>query len=187
MDGGAFVWLKTGQGRPESAKQAEIGLASLSKILWIGGRGVENRRAMAGKDAHKLCRLVFRWIWLIHVESRANVSWITMFAGKLAHYPARKCRGFRKEMQAKVEISIGISFYTEIYAKSAVDQCFGRDVLTKNLANTSNVRCPGPTDSALRPRNEICPSWKWFRIVPSSDKHGSIRTITKILTNTVAH
>jgi hypothetical protein len=35
----AFVWLKTGQGRPESAKQAEIGLASLSKILRIQTSG----------------------------------------------------------------------------------------------------------------------------------------------------
>ena len=36
MGGGAFVLLKTGRYRPESAKQAEIRLAILLKILRIG-------------------------------------------------------------------------------------------------------------------------------------------------------
>jgi hypothetical protein len=36
MGGGAFVLLKTGRHRPESAKQAEIRLAILLKILRIG-------------------------------------------------------------------------------------------------------------------------------------------------------
>jgi hypothetical protein len=39
MGGGAFIRLKIGRGGPESAKQAEIGLASLSKILWIEALG----------------------------------------------------------------------------------------------------------------------------------------------------
>ena len=36
MGGGAFVLLKTGRYRPESAKQAEIRLAILPKVLRIG-------------------------------------------------------------------------------------------------------------------------------------------------------
>jgi hypothetical protein len=36
MGGGAFILLKTGQNRPESAKQAEIRLATLLIILGIG-------------------------------------------------------------------------------------------------------------------------------------------------------
>jgi len=35
MGGGTFLWLKTGRGAPESAKQAEIGLAGLQTILSI--------------------------------------------------------------------------------------------------------------------------------------------------------
>jgi hypothetical protein len=36
MGGGTFIWLKTGRGAPESAKQAEIGVAGLRKIVTIG-------------------------------------------------------------------------------------------------------------------------------------------------------
>jgi hypothetical protein len=36
MGGGAFILLKTGRYRPESAKQAESRLAILLKILRIG-------------------------------------------------------------------------------------------------------------------------------------------------------
>jgi hypothetical protein len=50
MGGGAFIRLKTGRGGPESAKQAEIGLASLSKILRIGGGGAKIRRR--GRKMH---------------------------------------------------------------------------------------------------------------------------------------
>jgi hypothetical protein len=39
MGGGAFILLKTGRRGPESAKQAEIGLASLFKILGIRPSG----------------------------------------------------------------------------------------------------------------------------------------------------
>jgi hypothetical protein len=46
MGGGAFNLLKSGRRGPESAKQAEIGLASLFKILGIQPwpPGVGNRR-----------------------------------------------------------------------------------------------------------------------------------------------
>ena len=40
MGGGAFILLKAGRNRPESAKQAESGLAGLWKILGIGGMGM---------------------------------------------------------------------------------------------------------------------------------------------------
>jgi hypothetical protein len=39
MGGGAFILLKVGRGRRESAKQAEIRLANLLKILQIGRSG----------------------------------------------------------------------------------------------------------------------------------------------------
>jgi hypothetical protein len=39
MSGGGFIPLKAGGARPESAKQAEIRLANLLKILSIGGFG----------------------------------------------------------------------------------------------------------------------------------------------------
>jgi hypothetical protein len=43
MGEGAFVLLKTGRYRPESAKQAEIRLAILLKILQIGRSRVGRR------------------------------------------------------------------------------------------------------------------------------------------------
>jgi hypothetical protein len=39
MGGGAFILLKVGHFGPESAKQAEIRLANLLKILWIARSG----------------------------------------------------------------------------------------------------------------------------------------------------
>jgi hypothetical protein len=42
MGGGAFILLKVGHPCPETAKQAEIRLANLLKILWIAGFGGEN-------------------------------------------------------------------------------------------------------------------------------------------------
>jgi hypothetical protein len=51
MGGGAFNRLNSGQNRPESAKQAEIRLASLLKILpnWLpGGRSGDESLAKSG-------------------------------------------------------------------------------------------------------------------------------------------
>jgi hypothetical protein len=53
MSGGAFILLKSGQNGPESAKQAEIRLANLLKILGIGAsRGVRNPRQ--GREEHAM-------------------------------------------------------------------------------------------------------------------------------------
>jgi hypothetical protein len=66
MGGGAFILLKAGRNRPESAKQAEIRLAGLLKILGIPpGQGA---KALA-KGRKKWCDgcpgADFRRIWLI--------------------------------------------------------------------------------------------------------------------------
>jgi hypothetical protein len=71
MGGGAFIRLKTGRGGPESAKQAEIGLASLFKILRICRRG-EKSAGGAGKCIQELSEVVlFQRIWLIPGETHA--------------------------------------------------------------------------------------------------------------------
>jgi hypothetical protein len=44
MGNGAFILLKVGRRRPESAKQAEICLATLPKILQIGRLEARNSR-----------------------------------------------------------------------------------------------------------------------------------------------
>jgi hypothetical protein len=41
MGGGAFIRLKAGRNQPESSEQAEIRLADLSRILWIGRPSVQ--------------------------------------------------------------------------------------------------------------------------------------------------
>jgi hypothetical protein len=92
MGGGAFILLKSGRAGPESAKQVEIRLANLLKILAIARRRAQNgwrgprttRTGCIGKfppDMPNACGI-----------SRF-VSWITIFAGKLTQYPAEKCRG----------------------------------------------------------------------------------------------
>jgi hypothetical protein len=50
MGGRAFILLKTGGAGRESVEQAEIGLASLLKILAIGRFRKPNSLAKAGKD-----------------------------------------------------------------------------------------------------------------------------------------
>jgi hypothetical protein len=50
MSGGAFILLKSGQNGPETAKQAEIRLANLQKILGIGAPGEPETLAKAGKN-----------------------------------------------------------------------------------------------------------------------------------------
>jgi hypothetical protein len=49
MGGGAFTLLKAGRAGPKSAKQAEIRLAILSKILRIAARRGQNLLAGAEK------------------------------------------------------------------------------------------------------------------------------------------
>ena len=48
---GAFILLKDGRTGPETAKQAEIRLASLQKILHIGRFGGHKPLVKGGKDA----------------------------------------------------------------------------------------------------------------------------------------
>jgi hypothetical protein len=50
MGGRAFILLKTGRNGPESAKQAEIRLAILPKILSIGGPRGPNPLANRAED-----------------------------------------------------------------------------------------------------------------------------------------
>jgi hypothetical protein len=50
----AVVLIKAGVRRPESAKQAEIRLASLLKILTIAPAGRPKHRAGAGKGEERL-------------------------------------------------------------------------------------------------------------------------------------
>jgi hypothetical protein len=134
MGGGAFIWLKTGRKRPKSAKQAETGLASLRKILWIGLRGP--KIAGRGREGHS------EVVWAGFPPDMANPWGISCYC-QLDHNVCWETGALScKEMQGKVELSICFSFYTMIYAKSAVDRCFGRDVLTKTSGNTSNPRCP---------------------------------------------
>jgi hypothetical protein len=50
MGGGAFILLKVGRIRPESAKQAESPLDGLLKILRIDQSGNQSARQGAGKS-----------------------------------------------------------------------------------------------------------------------------------------
>jgi hypothetical protein len=65
MRGVAVIRVKAGQSRPESAKQAEIRLASLLKILTIGPRDCRN--TVQGLERLKKGCIFdkFRGIWLI--------------------------------------------------------------------------------------------------------------------------
>jgi hypothetical protein len=54
MGGGAFNLLKACRRRPESAKQAEIRLSILLKILWIAGFRGTKSLAKTGKDMRGL-------------------------------------------------------------------------------------------------------------------------------------
>ena len=56
MGGGAFILLKADRRRPESAKQAEIRLAILLKILQIDRS--EGRSPRQGREGHPLVALL---------------------------------------------------------------------------------------------------------------------------------
>jgi hypothetical protein len=74
MGGGAFDLLKTGRRRPESAKQTEIHLAILLKILQIVR--FRGRKPWRGQpEACKGCIFdKFRLIWLTRRESQNLLS-----------------------------------------------------------------------------------------------------------------
>jgi hypothetical protein len=65
MSGGAFILLKSGQNGPETAKQAEIRLANLQKILGIGASGGLKRSPRPGRTCHGCICGDFRRLWLI--------------------------------------------------------------------------------------------------------------------------
>ena len=65
MGGGAFILLKAGLSGPETAKQAEIRLAGLLKILAIGPLHGEKFLAKGSNYVQWLCWRDFRGIWLI--------------------------------------------------------------------------------------------------------------------------
>jgi hypothetical protein len=83
MGGGTFVSLKTGPSGRKSPKQAETGLASLRKVLWIDGAG---ESAGGRRCIQRLSEEILRWIWLIRAEIHARVSWFTILAGEMAQY-----------------------------------------------------------------------------------------------------
>jgi hypothetical protein len=72
MGGGAFIRLKVGRLGPESAKQTEIRLAILPKILWIGGVGRPKTLANGAKDMqwscfHQLPLDMANFAWIGHI------------------------------------------------------------------------------------------------------------------------
>jgi hypothetical protein len=69
MGGGAFLLLKVGRNGPESAKQAEIRLAILPKILSIGRPGGPSPSPRGGRTCDGGIFTDFRWVWLILRES----------------------------------------------------------------------------------------------------------------------
>ena len=74
MDRVAFVLLKAGRPQPKSAKQAEIRLADLQKILRIGR--CEGQKFLAGSAGYMqgLYCANFRRIWLIRRKTRVLLS-----------------------------------------------------------------------------------------------------------------
>ncbi len=67
MGGGTFILLKAGRPWPESAKQAEIRLAILLKMLQIAHFGTAARQG-AKRTSDGCIECYFRGIWLIHRE-----------------------------------------------------------------------------------------------------------------------
>jgi hypothetical protein len=67
MGGGAFILLKGGRSRPKSAKQVEIRLAILLKILQIARSG-DRVLSRAGQLVRRCICGDFRRIWLISLN-----------------------------------------------------------------------------------------------------------------------
>lgn len=112
MGGVAFNLLKTGSSGPESAKQAEILLADLLKILRIAWSRAPSRPAMAQEGTLRLYLRRFR-------PDMANSGRIASFC-----YPDHSfCSGtgavFCIGMQVENYKSISADFYTSNYAKAA--------------------------------------------------------------------
>jgi hypothetical protein len=91
MSVGAFILLKAGRAGPKTAKQAEIRLANLLKILRIAGSGGQSR-SRGGKGAQSSYSRRF-------LPDMANlpgitgfVIQITIWTQKLAQYPVSQYR-----------------------------------------------------------------------------------------------
>jgi hypothetical protein len=65
MGGGAFILLKVGRPWPESAKQAEIRLAILLKILHIAPFWGAKPSPRLERSCNSCICGDFHWIWLI--------------------------------------------------------------------------------------------------------------------------
>jgi hypothetical protein len=74
MGGAAFILLKAGQTRPESAKQAEIRLAILLKILRIARFAGKKPSPKPNGTCCGCIRGDFRRIWLIYPKSMELLS-----------------------------------------------------------------------------------------------------------------
>ena len=102
----AFILLKVGYGRPETAKQAETRMADLPTILRIlGARDKNSRRPrvtiVSGKN--------LRRIWLIRPDS---------FFCYLDHSLSPEIGAVSpRDVQDKDKESIGVEFYTVEYAR----------------------------------------------------------------------
>jgi hypothetical protein len=87
MGEGAFILLKSRRAAPESAKQVEIRLANLLKILAIAAAGSRN----GWPGPWTTCRSCIDRFPLDMANASGIsgfVSWITIFAVQLAQYPA---------------------------------------------------------------------------------------------------
>jgi hypothetical protein len=88
MGEGALILLKVGQRRRESAKQAQICLATLLKILQISSSEARKlRKKRVGRP--------FPRDMANSSKTARSVIWITVLAPKMAQYPAR---GRRKKL-----------------------------------------------------------------------------------------
>ena len=72
MGGGTFIPLNAGRPWPESAKQTEIRLAILPKILWIGGLRRPKPLAKGANDMqwsyfHQLPFDMANFAWIGHI------------------------------------------------------------------------------------------------------------------------
>jgi hypothetical protein len=67
MGGGPFILLKAGRSWPESAKQAEIRLAILLKMLQTAHFGTKSLPGAKRTSDGCVC-CYYRGIWLIHQE-----------------------------------------------------------------------------------------------------------------------
>jgi hypothetical protein len=91
MGGRTFSPLKTGRAGPEKAKQVEIPVAGLRKILDIPGSWDQKSARKSSKHRHRLCWGWFLRIWLTAQFSRFVIS-VTVLAVEIAYCPARERR-----------------------------------------------------------------------------------------------